>query len=131
MSALMVAGLFYLGSGVGLGIGIRVRRLRQSPQSATANHRIPRAELPWLMGAILAGGVAGPALLMLGLSSTSAASSSLLLNLESVLTAAIAWVAIIRRGALAGDIARAAFRVLLGRRGIDGARRLAACVRAA
>jgi drug/metabolite transporter (DMT)-like permease len=92
MSAFMVAGLFYLGSGVGLGIGILARRLRQSNAKPTAGHRIEKAELPWLMGAILAGGIAGPALLMLGLSSTSAATSSLLLNLESVLTAVIAWV---------------------------------------
>ncbi len=92
MSAFMVAGLFYLGSGVGLGIGLLARSLRRSNAMPTASHRIQKAEVPWLMGAILAGGVVGPALLMLGLSSTSAATSSLLLNLESVLTAVIAWV---------------------------------------
>ncbi|MDS0860236.1 DMT family transporter [Burkholderia pseudomultivorans] len=92
MSAFMVAGLFYLGSGLGLGIGIFARRLRQSPAERLRNHQIQRAEWPWLAGAILAGGVAGPALLMLGLSSTPAATSSLLLNLEGVLTAVIAWV---------------------------------------
>jgi drug/metabolite transporter (DMT)-like permease len=92
MSAFMVAGLFYFGSGVGLGIGILVRWMRAGNRSATASHRIQKAELPWLMGAILAGGVVGPALLMVGLQSTSAATSSLLLNLESVLTAVIAWV---------------------------------------
>ena len=92
MSAFMVAGLFYLGSGVGLGIGIVARQISRSAAKPAARHRIQKSELPWLMGAILAGGVAGPALLMLGLSSTSAAASSLLLNLESVLTAVIAWV---------------------------------------
>jgi EamA-like transporter family. len=50
------------------------------------------AEVRWLLGAIAAGGVAGPALLMLGLSTTPAATSSLLLNLEGVFTAVIAWV---------------------------------------
>ena len=50
-----------------------------------------RGDLPWL-GAIVAGGVAGPALLMFGLASTPAATSSLLLNLEGVLTALIAWI---------------------------------------
>lgn len=91
MSPFMVAGLFYLGSGVGLGIGIALRKLRQQATNTSDNQRIHRAELPWLMGAIVAGGVAGPALLMLGLSSTPAATSSLLLNMEGVLTAVIAW----------------------------------------
>ncbi|HTJ92085.1 MAG TPA: DMT family transporter [Pararobbsia sp.] len=90
MSAFMVAGLFYLGSGLGLGVAIVIRRLRDTAQNNS--QKINRAEVPWLLGAIAAGGVAGPALLMLGLSSTPAATSSLLLNLEGVLTAVIAWV---------------------------------------
>lgn len=94
MSPFMVAGLFYLGSGLGLGAGIVWRQLRapHSPETPRGAHRISWSELPWLLGAIAAGGVAGPALLMLGLSSTPAATSSLLLNLEGVLTAIIAWV---------------------------------------
>jgi drug/metabolite transporter (DMT)-like permease len=48
--------------------------------------------MAWLFGAIAFGGVAAPALLMLGLTSTPAATSSLLLNLEGVLTAVIAWI---------------------------------------
>ena len=54
--------------------------------------RIPLAELPWLFGAIVTGGMLGPALLMLGLAETDAASASLLLNVEGVLTSVIAWV---------------------------------------
>ncbi|MGN6081935.1 EamA family transporter [Trinickia sp.] len=92
MSPFMVAGLFYLGSGGGLGIGILFRRFRQTAQQTEPAQRLRKAELPWLAGAIAAGGVAGPALLMLGLSSTPAATSALLLNLEGVLTAVIAWV---------------------------------------
>ncbi|WP_137909996.1 MULTISPECIES: DMT family transporter [unclassified Burkholderia] len=92
MSPFLVAGLFYLGSGIGLGIGILVRRLRKSAAPAETGHTLKREEIPWLAGAIAAGGVAGPALLMLGLSSTPAAASALLLNLEGVLTAVIAWV---------------------------------------
>jgi drug/metabolite transporter (DMT)-like permease len=91
ISPFLVAGLFYLGSGLGLGIAILVRRV-YSRETRREDRRIARAEWPWLMGAILAGGVAGPALLMLGLSSTPAATSSLLLNLEGVLTAVIAWM---------------------------------------
>ncbi|MCG5077681.1 DMT family transporter [Paraburkholderia tagetis] len=92
MSPFMVAGLFYLGSGIGLGLGIVVRRLGQPAAHTDAGHRLKKAEIPWLAGAIAAGGVAGPALLMLGLSSTPAATSALLLNLEGVLTAVIAWI---------------------------------------
>ncbi len=92
MSPFMVAGLFYLGSGIGLGIGILLRRLRTRDDAvADAAAPLQRADLPWLAGAIAAGGVAGPALLMLGLSRTPAATSALLLNLEGVLTALIAW----------------------------------------
>ena len=49
-------------------------------------------DLPWLAGAVLAGGVAGPVLLLLGLLKTQASAASLLLNLEAVATATIAWV---------------------------------------
>lgn len=88
----MVAGLFYLGSGAGLALLILVRRLRRRADEPPAHAPLRLAEAPWLAGAILAGGVAGPALLMLGLVTTPAATSSLLLNLEGVLTALIAWV---------------------------------------
>ncbi|MGN6653358.1 DMT family transporter [Trinickia sp.] len=92
LSPFMVAGLFYLGSGIGLGIGIVIRRLRRPAGQIDPGQHLQRAEIPWLAGAIAAGGVAGPALLMVGLSSTPAATSALLLNLEGVLTAVIAWV---------------------------------------
>ncbi|CAG4899160.1 DMT family transporter [Paraburkholderia saeva] len=93
LSPFMLAGLFYLGSGIGLGFCILVRRVLRSPPVQQQNeHGIPRADVPWLLGAIVAGGIAGPALLMLGLTSTPAATTSLLLNLEGVLTAVIAWV---------------------------------------
>lgn len=92
LSPFMVAGLFYLGSGIGLALCIGVLRLRRSAAERRNESRLHLAELPWLLGAIAAGGIAGPALLMLGLSSTAAASSSLLLNLEGVFTAVIAWV---------------------------------------
>ncbi|MGS0894447.1 DMT family transporter [Burkholderia stagnalis] len=92
MSPFMVAGLFYLGSGIGLGVGILLRRLRRHGATIAVAAPLKRADMPWFAGAIAAGGVAGPALLMLGLSSTPAATSALLLNLEGVLTAVIAWV---------------------------------------
>ena len=93
VAPLLLAGLLYLGSGLGLCLLLTLRRLWQRHQRLPAQPlRIPRAELPWLLGAILFGGVFGPALLMLGLTQASGASASLLLNVEGVLTAVIAWV---------------------------------------
>lgn len=86
LSALLLAGLLYLGSGAGL-CGLRLLRDRGWRQPALA-----RGEWPWLLAAVACGGVAGPSLLMLGLARMSAASASLLLNLEAVLTALLAWL---------------------------------------
>src|SRR5260370_13851048 len=55
--------------------------------------QISSGEWPWLGGTILFGGVIAPVLLMIGLSRSSAAAASLLLNLEAVLTAILAWIA--------------------------------------
>lgn len=79
----LLAGLLYLGSGLGLAL---YRVLRRAPPA-----RLSEAEWPWLMGAVIAGGMVGPVLLMLGLSSMPAAGASLLLNAESVFTALLAW----------------------------------------
>jgi drug/metabolite transporter (DMT)-like permease len=83
---MLLAGLLYLGSGVGLSL---VRLLRDR------GWRVPvleRSEWLWLLLAIGFGGVLAPLLLMLGLARTSAASASLLLNLEVVFTALLAWI---------------------------------------
>ncbi|SFT91811.1 Permease of the drug/metabolite transporter (DMT) superfamily [Paraburkholderia aspalathi] len=93
LSPFLLAGLFYLGSGTGLAAVILARRLKgQAEGQPVSHHRFPVREVPWLAGAIVAGGVAGPALLMLGLKTTPAATGSLLLNLEGVFTALIAWI---------------------------------------
>jgi drug/metabolite transporter (DMT)-like permease len=93
ISPLLLAGLLYLGSGLGLGLLLLARQASGRGNSRPAAlQAIPRAELPWLAGAIVAGGILGPALLMLGLAATDAASASLLLNVEGVATAIIAWV---------------------------------------
>lgn len=86
IDAVTLAGLLYLGSGVGLTLWSLVRG-----RSTVAEAKLSRQDLPWLAGAIAAGGVAGPVLLMLGLALTPASSASLLLNLEGVLTALLAW----------------------------------------
>lgn len=90
VAPVMLAGLLYAGSGLGLGLWLLIRGLR--PREADAEATLQRRDLPWLAGAVLFGGVLGPVLLMLGLASTPASSASLLLNLESVLTALVAWV---------------------------------------
>lgn len=84
----MLAGLLYLGSGAGL----TVLRLLSSARSAPRREaRIRGRDWRWLGPAIMSGGVIGPVLLMMGLTRTTAASASLLLNVEGVLTAVIAW----------------------------------------
>ncbi|HJR12978.1 MAG TPA: EamA family transporter [Rhodanobacteraceae bacterium] len=86
LSPVLLAGLLYLGSGIGLGL-VRITRDR-------GWHVPPMAgrEWFWLLLAIGFGGVLGPLALMLGLTRTPAATASLLLNLEAVLTAVLAWV---------------------------------------
>jgi drug/metabolite transporter (DMT)-like permease len=88
MPPVLLAGLLYLGSGVGLSILYLVRRQRSAEASEAG---LTRKDMPWLAGAVFFGGVLGPVLLMLGLSSTPASSASLLLNLEGVFTALLAW----------------------------------------
>ncbi|MDP2784416.1 MAG: EamA family transporter [Sulfurimicrobium sp.] len=85
-----LAGLLYLGSGLGLLIGFTLRAMATGSKQATSA-RLTLPDLPWLGGAILAGGIAGPVLLMIGLTLTPASSASLLLNMEGVLTALLAW----------------------------------------
>ena len=85
----LLAGLLYLGAGVGLAIVQWVRPMIGLPR---VEARLQRPDLPWLAAVIVFGGLLGPSLLMLGLSLTSAASGSLLLNLEGLATMAIAWL---------------------------------------
>jgi drug/metabolite transporter (DMT)-like permease len=85
----LLAGLLYLGSGIGLLAWFLWRYLRADRAAREA--ALVRRDIPWLAGAILSGGVLGPLLLMLGLAHTSASSASLLLNLEGIFTALLAW----------------------------------------
>ncbi|MDE2184195.1 MAG: DMT family transporter [Alphaproteobacteria bacterium] len=85
----LLAGLLYLGSGIGLSMTLLLRRWAAIP---SAEAPLRRTDIPWLALVILAGGIAGPVLLMIGLSQTPASSAALLLNLEGLATMAIAWV---------------------------------------
>ncbi|MEJ8850210.1 DMT family transporter [Variovorax rhizosphaerae] len=81
----MLAGLLYLGSGLGLWLW---RSVSRSPRVV-----IQPGEAKWLGGAVVAGGLVGPLLLMTGLSGMAATDASLLLNAEGVFTALLAWFA--------------------------------------
>lgn len=81
----LLAGLLYLGSGLGLTL---FRRL-----IGAAPVRMARSEGWWFAGAIAAGGVLGPVLVMHGLTGMPASGASLLLNAEGVFTALLAWFA--------------------------------------
>lgn len=90
MHPVILAGLFYCGAGVGVALlRILARPLLSVP--AVRQQPLGRQDYRWLAGAIALGGVAGPVLLMLGLSRTQAASASLLLSMESAATALLAW----------------------------------------
>ncbi len=90
VDAVLLAALLYVGAGAGAGTVwltsyLSLRREREAG--------LRSRDLPWLAGAVLLGGVFAPVLLVFGLSETSAASGSLLLNLEGLATMAIAWIA--------------------------------------
>jgi drug/metabolite transporter (DMT)-like permease len=85
----LLAGILYLGAGGGLAIFQAARALGGVPPPEA---RLRGRDWPWLAAIALFGGMLGPLLLMLGLSQTSGASGSLLLNLEGLATMAIAWV---------------------------------------
>lgn len=83
---LVLAGLLYLGSGLGLAVA---RLLRDRNWQASG---LSGSDWFWFGGPIVFGGVLAPFLLVFGLVGTGAGTASLLLNLEAVLTAALAWV---------------------------------------
>lgn len=86
----LLAGLLYAGSGLGLAMIITGRRLL-SPRGSGPT--LPqKEEWRWLAGAIFFGGVVGPVALMYGLMTSTASTASLLLNLEAVFTALLAWL---------------------------------------
>ena len=86
---IVLAGLLYAGSGLGLIAvhAVRVGFAKNAEAIALPSH----SDWGWLAVAIVLGGVVGPVLLMLGLATTAASTTSLLLNLESVFTALLAW----------------------------------------
>jgi drug/metabolite transporter (DMT)-like permease len=85
-SPIVLAGLLYLGAGIGVSV------LKALLRDVRAGHEsgLQRTDLPLLFGIVLAGAVAGPILLLLGLRQVSAVTAALLLNLEAPFTILIA-----------------------------------------
>jgi drug/metabolite transporter (DMT)-like permease len=82
-----LAGVLYGGAGLGL-LAVHCARRRRGQ---VAEAPLSRRDLPWLALAVFSGGVAGPVLLLVGLDRVEASAASLLLTLEGVLTALVAW----------------------------------------
>jgi drug/metabolite transporter (DMT)-like permease len=85
----MLAGLLDLAAGVSVALvyGLRWAITRESPKE-----QLQGTDWKWLWGAILAGGLLAPVLQTFGIAQSTASTASLLLNLEGVFTAGIAWI---------------------------------------
>ena len=83
IAPIYLASFLYLGSGT----GIALTKLTQ-PKGTEAS--IQRADVPWLAGAIISGGILAPIVLMNSLQNTPASTASLLLNFEGVGTTLLA-----------------------------------------
>jgi drug/metabolite transporter (DMT)-like permease len=89
---LILAGLFYFGSGLGLSTILLFQSLLKKPNcEATGSQARSRADLSRLLGATLFGGIIAPILIMLSYKLQPASVVSLLLNFEIAFTAMIAW----------------------------------------
>ena len=108
VSPVVLAGLLYLGSGLGLALIRLARSADASPREAPLAAR----DWGWLAGAILAGGVTAPVLLLWGLAGSGAAETALLLNFEGVMTALVA--GLLFREAVGARVWLAALAMLAG-----------------
>ncbi len=86
IAPIFVAAFLYLGSGT----GISLIKLTQRMRSKDVEAKIKPADVKWLAGAIISGGIAAPIILMISLQNTPASTASLLLNFEGVGTTLIA-----------------------------------------
>ncbi len=83
ISPILLAGLLYLGAALGLW-------LHRAFARPTNEARLGRGDAPKLAAVVLAGGIVGPVLMLLGLGRVSALTGSLLLNLEAPFTVLLA-----------------------------------------
>jgi len=83
ISPVLLAGLLYLGAAAGLW-------LHRLARPTTREARLVGGDVPTLAGVVLAGGIVGPVLMLLGMQRVSALAGSLLLNLEAPFTMLLA-----------------------------------------
>jgi Permeases of the drug/metabolite transporter (DMT) superfamily len=83
-----LASFLYLGSGIGLLLSKSIQGIISKQNGKEAP--LTRKDFPWLLGAIVFGGVIAPIILMVSLQTTPASTASLLLNFEGVATTLIA-----------------------------------------
>jgi drug/metabolite transporter (DMT)-like permease len=83
IAPVFLASFLYLGSGT----GIALTKLTQRKGTEAG---IQRADVKWLAGAMISGGILAPIILMVSLQNTPASTASLLLNFEGVGTTVIA-----------------------------------------
>lgn len=117
VAPVLLAGLFYFGSGLALSLWVLARNYLAPLK---AKEMVARADLGWLGVAIFFGGVAAPLLLFTGLASNPASTTALLLNMEGVFTILLAWAVFreqLDRRLLFGIIAIVAGCALIGWRG--------------
>ncbi len=86
----MLAGILYIGAFVGLGLYGALSRLIRGRHGAGSP--LIRRDVPWLAGATVSGGIIAPICLMTGLTLATGFTASLLLNLEGLATAVIAYL---------------------------------------
>lgn len=108
LSPWLMAGLLYLGAGIGLGLV----QLGQRVGGQRSEASLQKSDLGWLAAIVLFGGVAGPVLLLIGLQTSTAAATALLLNVEGLATLGIAWI--VYRENVDLRIALGAAAILLG-----------------
>ena len=87
-----MAAFLYLGSGLGAVVVLAIRHFVSSGGGTSVEAPLAAKDIPWLAGAALAGGVAAPIALLVGLGVTPAGTVSLLLNFEAVATTLFASV---------------------------------------
>lgn len=88
ISPIYLAAFLYLGSGTGISLLKLSQKITRPSQQLEAGIR--KADIKWLAGAIISGGVMAPIVLMVSLQNTAASTASLLLNFEGVGTTLIA-----------------------------------------
>ncbi len=111
---LFLAGFLYLGSGIGLSLLFLLQHSFRKGKIPVSQREAELKGHDYLLlaGAILCGGVLGPIMLTVGLSTTSGSTASLLLTTEGILTALVA--SIFFQEAVGRRIWTAAFLMLLG-----------------